>query len=148
MENIHEKRVELTAPRVGLRLKGLDHVTIVVSDLERSRGFYCDVLGMTPIERPAFPFPGAWFAAGRSQVHLLLEDDLCAAPGYPNETPRTQAGRLHHFAFEVDDAYGAAEVLRSHGVRINGGPVARPDGCIQVWFYDPDGHVCEVFHRP
>ncbi len=35
-----------------LRVKTLDHVTLVVKDLERSHAFYAGVLGMQPVERP------------------------------------------------------------------------------------------------
>ena len=132
----------------ALRVKGIDHVTLVTSDLERSRKFYCDVLGMEPTARPDFPFPGLWFRAGGTQVHLILEAEGCARPGDHSIREDTGAGLAHHFAFEVDDAHAAAAALQERGVRIMGGPVSRPDGCIQVWFYDPDGYVVEVFHRP
>ena len=130
-----------------IKVKAIDHVTIVVDDLERSRAFYCDVLGMEPTFRPDFGFAGLWFQAGPTQVHLIDRFDGCAAPGYPNEDESTKAGLAHHFAFEVDDAHAALELLKRNGVRIMGGPNQRPDGCIQIWFYDPDGHVVEVFHR-
>ncbi len=142
-----ESRPTETPVTRSIRVKAIDHVTIVVSDLERSRSFYCDLLGMREIERPGFQFPGLWFEADGTQVHLILEFDGSATPGYANETEKTMKGVLHHFAFEVDDAAKAAETLRNHGVRINGGPVPRPDGPTQVWFYDPDGHVIEVFDR-
>ena len=80
-------------------------------------------------------------------MHLILEDDSSAETGYPNETEKTGMGKVHHFAFEVDDAHAAADELRKNGVRIHGGPVPRPDGFPQVWFYDPDGHVVEIFSR-
>ena len=66
----------------------------------------------------------------------------------PKADTTVKAGLAHHFAFEVDDAYGAAAALKANDVAIMGGPTTRPDGCIQLWFYDPDGHVVEVFHRP
>ena len=56
-----------------IQVKSLDHVTIVVKDLERSRQFYVDGLGMTELPRPAFTFPGSWFQAGVTQVHLIQE---------------------------------------------------------------------------
>ncbi len=136
------------APGAPIRVKGLDHVTLVVSDLERSRAFYTGVLGMEQIERPAFPFPGLWFESDRTQVHLILAGDGCSPPGAGIDPSTLAEGLAHHFAFEVDDAYAAAEALRERDVPIMGGPTRRPDGCIQVWFYDPDGHVVEVFHRP
>ena len=132
----------------ALRVKGIDHVTLVTSDLERGRKFYCDILGMEPTERPEFKFPGLWFRAGNTQVHLILEMDTSALAGDRAIRDDTGAGLAHHFAFEVDDAHAAAAALEERGVRIMGGPVPRPDGCIQVWFYDPDGYVVEVFHRP
>ncbi|MCZ6792470.1 MAG: VOC family protein [Planctomycetota bacterium] len=128
------------------QVRGIDHVTLVVDDLERSRAFYCDILGMQLTGRPDFPFDGLWFQAGSTQVHLILNNDIAAAPGYPNASDSTQAGVAHHFAFRVDDAREAADKLRERGVRIMGGPALRPDGAVQVWFYDPDGHVVEVFH--
>ncbi|MEM7231622.1 MAG: VOC family protein [Planctomycetota bacterium] len=132
----------------SFELLGIDHVTLVVENLERSREFYCDVLGMEHVERPDFGFDGLWFQAGSTQVHLIRHfGDDCADSGYPNVSDATRAGVAHHFAFEVNDAHQAAEVLKARGVKIMGGPVSRPDGPIQMWFYDPDGHVVEVFHR-
>lgn len=128
-------------------VRGIDHVTIVVSDLERSRAFYRDLLGMKEITRPDFGFPGYWFQAGNTQVHLILDHEGCSTPGGGIDPDRVAAGLTHHFAFEVGDARAAAKILESAGVRIQGGPANRPDGFIQVWFYDPDGHCVEVFHR-
>src|SRR5437667_69670 len=56
-----------------IQVKSLDHVTIVVKDLERSRQFYVDGLGMRETPRPAFTFLGSWFQAGATQIHLIQE---------------------------------------------------------------------------
>ncbi len=56
--------------------------------------------------------------------------------------------RTHHFAFEVDDAYAATEVLRQQGIPVVSGPKNRPDGMIQVFATDPDGHVVELCSWP
>ena len=131
-----------------IRVRGIDHVTIVVEDLQRSREFYRDLLGMIEIERPDFGFPGYWFQAGQTQVHLIELQDGSSAPGGGIDPDQVGAGLTHHFAFEVENARSAFEVLESAGIRIQGGPAVRPDGCTQVWFYDPDGHCVEVFSRP
>ncbi len=131
-----------------IRVKEIDHVTIVVSDLDQSRAFYRDLLGMEDTQRPDFGFPGYWFQAGRTQVHLILDQDGCSRPGGGFDPDQVGAGLTHHFAFEVEDAKVAYDILRSAGVRIQGGPANRPDGCTQVWFYDPDGHCVEIFSRP
>ena len=47
-----------------LGARTVDHITLVASDLEASRRFYVDVLGMREVERPDFGFPGLWFQLG------------------------------------------------------------------------------------
>ncbi|MFQ5735223.1 MAG: VOC family protein, partial [Planctomycetaceae bacterium] len=37
-----------------IRVKTLDHVTLIVADLEASRRFYCELLGMQFVPRPGF----------------------------------------------------------------------------------------------
>lgn len=130
-----------------IQVKAIDHVTIVVRDLDRSRAFYRDLLGMTQVHRPDFGFPGYWFQAGTTQVHLIELMDGTTAPGGGLDPNQVGVGLTHHFAFEVEDARRAHQILESSGVRIQGGPSRRPDGCTQVWFYDPDGHCVEVFDR-
>jgi catechol 2,3-dioxygenase-like lactoylglutathione lyase family enzyme len=52
---------------------GLHHFTLRCSttELERLRGFYCDVLGMTEGPRPDFGFPGHWlYIGGAALLHL------------------------------------------------------------------------------
>lgn len=133
---------------VALGVRSIDHVTVVVEDLEKSRWFYVDVLGMRQVERPAFTFSGMWFQAGGTQIHLILKHEQSGPAGLPQWPMTSAAGRVFHFAFEVDDAYAALETLRSVGVSVRGGPSLRPDGCVQLWCYDPDGHVVELFSRP
>ena len=54
-----------------IQVRSLDHVTLVVRDLEQSKSFYCGVLGMDDVPRPAFSFAGKWFQAGNTQIHLI-----------------------------------------------------------------------------
>jgi catechol 2,3-dioxygenase-like lactoylglutathione lyase family enzyme/uncharacterized protein YunC (DUF1805 family) len=136
-----------TAPAVGISVKSLDHVTIVVKDLERSRRFYVDVLGMREVPRPAFSFAGLWFQAGATQIHLILEFAGSGPAG--NLLPQSQrSSRTHHFAFLVEDAEAALAHLERAGVTILSGPKPRPDGYIQVFVTDPDGHVVELCSPP
>ncbi len=131
-----------------LRVKTLDHVTLVVKDLERSHAFYAGVLGMQAVERPKFSFAGSWFQAGKTQIHLILEHPESGPAGVPIPQQLLGMSRTHHFAFEVDDAHAATEVLRSKGIPVVSGPKNRPDGMIQVFATDPDGHVVELCSWP
>jgi catechol 2,3-dioxygenase-like lactoylglutathione lyase family enzyme len=128
-------------------VKSIDHVTLVVKDLERSRHFYVDVLGMRSVKRPGFHFPGSWFQAGSTQIHLILEHEESGAAG--NRVPdQLTASRTHHCAFEVDDAHAAGARLKELGIPISSGPKERPDGAVQVFVPDPDGYVVELCSPP
>ncbi len=134
-----------TADRI--QVKCLDHVTIVVADIERSRQFYVGVLGMEEVQRPGFSFSGCWFQAGGTQIHLILEHAESGPAGI-FVPPHHASSRTHHFAFEVGDAYEAAGRLEELGVPIVSPPKLRPDGAVQVFVTDPDGHVVELCTPP
>ncbi len=133
-----------TAPIV---VKGIDHVTLIVKDLEASRQFYCDVLGMEQVHRPGFSFGGSWFQAGDTQVHLILEHEDSPMSG-EDMSRQKPSSRNRHFAFEVEDGYKAVEQLKELGVPLLAGPQERPDGFVQLFVRDPDGHVVELCSAP
>lgn len=130
-----------------IRVKHIDHVTLVVKDVSASRQFYVDLLGMDEVDRPAFSFGGAWFQAGATLVHLIEEHEASGPAGYPVEVLR-RSSRNHHFAFEVDDAKAAAEILKQRGLELVDDAKQRPDGAVQVFVADPDGHVVELCTSP
>ena len=138
----------MSAVSSPVRVKGIDHVTLVVADLNRSRDFYCGLLGMDEVTRPGFKFPGMWFQAGATQIHLILEHEGSAPAGFPAPPEYVAAGRTFHFAFEVADGQSAYEALTACGVKWRGEPKMRPDGCLQMFCLDPDNHVVEIFSRP
>lgn len=127
----------------GVRVKTIDHVTLVVKDLESCTKFYRDVLGMEPCERPDFGFPGLWFQSGSTQIHVTVESEEAGPAGLP-PFAGTNPSRGLHFAFEVESCDAAAEQLREMGVEIVTGPRSRPDGARQLYIYDPDGHLVEL----
>src|SRR5947209_5229450 len=110
-----------SAPPSGVRVKSIDHATLVVKDLERSRRFYVEALGMREVPRPAFSFAGLWFQAGATQIHLILEFAGSGPAGNLLPAPQ-RTSRTHHLAFAVEDAAAAAKLLPGLGVPILGGP--------------------------
>lgn len=131
----------------AIQVHDLDHATLVVKDLERSRKFYVDALGMREVPRPAFSFAGSWFQAGKTQIHLILEFAGSGPAG--NLTPEAlRSSRSQHIAFAVDDATACVPRLKESNVPILSGPKPRPDGYIQVFVSDPDGHVVELCSPP
>ena len=52
-------------------LHGLGHALVLTDDLEATRAFYCDVLGLEPGDRPSLPFPGYWlYLDGVACMHV------------------------------------------------------------------------------
>jgi lactoylglutathione lyase len=113
----------------------LNHVALHVADVERSCRFYRDVLRLEPMPRPAFNFPGAWFRLGtRQELHLI---------GNRSDTVHS-SHRGNHFALRVEDLAAWEEHFRGLDVTFRG-QQPRPDGVMQVFLADPDGHVIELF---
>ena len=53
-------------------LGGLQHFTIEPQDLEKTKNFYVDVLGLEIGDRPPLDFPGYWlYSGGVATVHLM-----------------------------------------------------------------------------
>jgi catechol 2,3-dioxygenase-like lactoylglutathione lyase family enzyme len=130
----------------SLNVQTIDHVTLVVKDLERSREFYRDLLGMAETTRPGFGFPGLWFQAGNTQIHMNVAGPDAGPAGMP-PFAGTAPSRGFHFAFEVADCLAAAEQLRQLGIKIVVGPRPRPDGPMQLYIYDPDNYLVEIYSR-
>lgn len=126
----------------------LQHCGLVVADLERSRRFYGEALGLEELPRPAnFTFAGAWFALGDTEIHLLAEADTTGRAGMPDPGPGIAGGLATHLALEVDDFVVWQERLRAHDVPPAAGPMPRGDGVVQLFVFDPDGYVVELFER-
>ena len=120
-----------------MKILQLNHVAINVAEVERSARFYREVLGLAPMPRPAFSFPGAWFRIGADQeLHLIGRIP-------ENRDPP----RERHFAFRVDSLEAARARLERERIEYQG-PQTRPDGALQIFLRDPDGHVVELFTGP
>ena len=115
-------------------IQHVDHMSLPVRDLERSLAFYRDLLGLEPIARPDFGFPGAWLAAGDLQVHLIeVPGDAALGTPSPVLTPIA-----NHTAFVVASHDATVARLRARGLEIvDGGAMG------QCWVQDPDGNVIE-----
>ena len=96
-----------------MEIRELHHVSVPVSELERSKQFYREVLGLAELPRPPFPFPGAGFRLGDRELHLIGDSspETGAAAG-------VDARRLH-FAIRVASFQAALAWLEERGFREN-----------------------------
>jgi glyoxylase I family protein len=119
-------------------VEGLHHVAIDVTDLDRAKNFYGGVLGLEELERPPFDFPGAWYALGDRQLHLIVHDGTRTL----RRTTDIDA-RDGHFALRVADFDATLARLRERGVEV----VERRTNVTpwtQMYVTDPDGNVIEL----
>ncbi len=117
-----------------MKIKVLNHVAVHVADLKASIAFYRNILGLAQLPRPAFDFPGAWFRIGESQELHLIGNRI---------EPVHSHSRGTHFALEVEDIKAVESELSSKNATFTG-PKQRPDGSLQIFIQDPDGHYIEL----
>ena len=136
--------VPLAAP--SLRITGLHHLTLISSDLERTTGFYRDLLGFTLVrETVNEDDPGTrhfWFAAEPQDPDGLRLSFL----EYPQMQEAAQGtGSVHHIALRVGSPaeVGAwRDYLQSREIPTT--PVHERGGLVSVYLRDPDGHILEI----
>ena len=120
----------------GLGVTHIDHCSVVITDLARSRHFYGKLLGLREIAPPrTFDFVVAWYDLGGTYLHLLLK-------GQPDTiSPR-------HFCLHVRDAAAAREHMRRNGIPVE--ETVPIPGADRFFIRDPDGNRIEIlqWQRP
>ncbi len=133
-------------------LEAIDHLDLVVTDLDRSLRFYVELL------RP-FGYVRTAEIEGEQGERVVY---VGRPGGFGSLSVREAKGRreydrydvgIHHIAFSavsravVDER---AEWLRANGHTIESGPeeYGYTPGYYAVFFYDPDGIKLEIVHRP
>ncbi|MGC2084382.1 MAG: VOC family protein [Bradyrhizobium sp.] len=123
----------------------LQHFTIEPSDLERTKSFYVDMLGLEVGERPPLDFPGYWlYSGGIATVHLMgarKPRDGIVVRG--TEKKYEDTGRLDHIAFAATDVADVRDRLKAGNVSFREQIVPRT-GDTQIFLYDPDGIGVEL----
>jgi catechol 2,3-dioxygenase-like lactoylglutathione lyase family enzyme len=132
----------------------INHFSIRTTDLEATRAFYQDVLGLTAGPRPAFAFPGYWMYTGdhsevaNATVHLIGMDPNDAEGlkkylGDRDVSALKGTGAVDHLAFFAEGLAAMLAHLRGMGIE----PRARtvPSiGLHQLFLDDPNGVVIEL----
>ncbi|QUW21588.1 VOC family protein [Sporosarcina sp. Marseille-Q4063] len=117
--------------------KSIHHVSLSVTDLEKAKQFYGEILGLKEINRPNFDFPGAWYKIGNQQLHLIVFQDSETLRN--NRQVETKDG---HFAIRVHDYYQTLAYLKDKGVQVTENPNST-SGFAQIFCTDPDNNLIE-----
>ncbi len=121
-------------------IQSLLHATVLVSDLQRSLAFYCDLLRLPRDEsRPDLGFPGVWLQLGEQQLHLMELPSPDPVDGRPEH-----GGRDRHLAMSVLNLDGLAAQLDHAGI----GYSRSKSGRRALFCRDPDGNALEFIQAP
>jgi glyoxylase I family protein len=121
-----------------LAITSLHHVSVNVTDLDRAKRFYTEILGLEEIPRPPFDFPGAWFRLGDRQLHLIVYP-----PTHTLRGTTAISSREGHFAIAVGSYEDACRHLEAAGVPFDAHPQSRTPWA-QIFLSDPDGNLIEL----
>jgi methylmalonyl-CoA/ethylmalonyl-CoA epimerase len=109
------------------KIKKINHVAIVVEDIDSAMDFWRDALGLTldhVEEVPSQASKVAFIPVGDSEVELVQPTN--AESGMAKYLEKRGEG-MHHLCVEVDDIEGMLSTLREKGVRlINEEPITLP----------------------
>jgi catechol 2,3-dioxygenase-like lactoylglutathione lyase family enzyme len=119
-------------------ITGVDHVQITIPPAteKEARAFYCRLLGLPEIEKPASlrGRGGLWLQVGDRQVHIGVEEGV-----------NRQATKAH-VAYAVSDLEHWRVLLSAKGVEVlDGVPIP---GCDRFEFRDPFGNRVELVQKP
>ena len=115
-------------------ISAMNHFTVLTSDLEASKAFYIDLLGLEDGFRPDLGFPGAWlYTGGQAVLHIV------AGRGLP-PNPR---GVIDHMAFSARDLRGIAARLTERDIKYDLRRLPTT-GSWQLFCLDPSGARVEL----
>jgi lactoylglutathione lyase len=122
------------------------HTMLRVGDLDRSIGFYTEVLGMKLLRQKKYPdgrFTLAFIGYGDESAHTVIELT------YNWDTDSYELGTGYgHIALEVDDVYKATEEISKRGGKVlrDAGPMNAGTTIIS-FIEDPDGYPIELIGK-
>jgi len=129
-----------------MQIAELDHYFVWAMDLEKSRAFYCDVLGFEVLPRPAARLPGYWLGVnGHVKVHMGLDEKALAAAeaGTAPQSARNSNSVVDHIGFVAMNPEGFSNHFRQLGVPARERYIESMK-LLQIILTDPDGLTVEL----
>lgn len=128
-----------------IKITGLDHIVLNVSDIEKSLHFYTDILGLEPERLEQFRMGKAGFPSVRIDEGTIID----LFPVKNGSRNSSGVRNLNHFCLVVDreNFSGVLDCLRQQQIAIREGPVSRWGArgqATSIYFPDPDGNEIEI----
>jgi catechol 2,3-dioxygenase-like lactoylglutathione lyase family enzyme len=124
----------------------MEHVLVLSDDIDQTRDFYCQVVGLHVGDRPPLEFPGYWLYAGSTPcLHIAerrayLRHAAWLGLAVPHEPPG--AGPVDHIAFNATDYEELSARLHQIGIAAVSNSV--PGVVRQLFIEDPNGVRVEI----
>ncbi len=126
-----------------MEIKAIDHITVNVKDLEKTKYFYGELLGLSPL--PVVTIPGVqkvYYYALPGGVRLELIDYEERLP--VSRQSEMAPGSCRHFAFETEDIRKLEKKFNEAGYYFHY-PIQYSDDfkCTHGLIFDPNGFELE-----
>ena len=132
-----------------MALKTFEHVLILADDVDKTKDFYVDILGLEVGYRPDFPFKGYWLYLKENKkaacIHLAMRKQDTGQDYYigKKDDVKSGSGAIDHVAFNCEDIEGMKNMFDSKSIeythrKVPGFPLE------QLFVDDPDGVKVEL----
>ena len=140
-----------------MKINKLDHVSISTDQLEDTKKFYCDLLGLKVGHRPKLKSSGYWLYSGEEAIIHLVEtgsnldreitfsDDkiIARSLGNPQINDLSETGMDDHIAMTVEESAGLVNFMKENKIAYWDRLLADRE-LYQVFVRDPNGVIIEL----
>ena len=128
----------------------INHIAIVVEDIEKALAVYRDALGL-PLdhitEEPAEQVRVAFLPTANSEIELI--QPTTTDSGVAKFLAKRGEG-IHHVCLQVDSLDATIQAMQAHGLQILGEPRVNQRGDKYVFMHPKSAHgvLVELYERP
>ena len=132
-----------------MKIKKLDHVSISTVNLEATKKFYCELLGLKVGFRPNLESSGYWLYSDKAAIiHLVeteekLDKQTSLSQGKEVTSNLIETGRDDHIALTVEDSADLVNIMKDNDVDY-WDRLLVDRNLYQIFIQDPNGVIIEL----